>query len=199
MVTAGMTMTIDGFVAGVNQRFEKPMGDIDENVLHRWMFDDADKPAHKTEMLDYLVDAGAFVMGKNMLIPKDKIDDPAWNGWWGSNPPYHAPVFVLCEKPREPIKMEGGTTFYFVTDGIESALRQATEAAGERKVHIAGGAHTVNQYLAAGVIDEMWLHIAPITIGDGARLFKDVPNVKLEPLQVSTTALATHIKYKVIR
>jgi dihydrofolate reductase len=198
-VTAGMTMSLDGFVAGPNQRLDSPFGDIDENILHRWMFDDADQPEHKTEMLDYLVDAGAFIMGKNMFVPKEKYDDPEWKGWWGSNPPYHAPVYILSEKSRDPIKMEGGTTFYFVTDGIESALKQAKEAAGDRKIHIAGGANTVNQYLAAGMIDELWLHIAPVTIGNGARLLKDVPNLKLEPIEISGTKLATHIRYKVLK
>jgi dihydrofolate reductase len=198
-VTVGMTMSIDGFVAGTNQRLDSPFGDIDENILHRWMFDNTDKPEHKAEMLDYLVDAGAFIMGKNMFVPKEKYDDPEWKGWWGSNPPYHAPVYVLSEKSRDPINMEGGTTFYFVTDGIESALKQAREAAGDRKIHIAGGANTVNQYLAAGVVDEIWVHIAPTTIGDGARLFEGVPNLKLEPMEVSGTKLATHIRYKVLK
>lgn len=198
-ITAGITMSIDGFVAGPNQRLDSPFGDIDENILHRWMFDATDKPDHRAEMLAYLVDAGAFIMGSNMFVPKEKYDDPAWKGWWGDNPPYHAPVFVLSQKPRDPIPMEGGTVFNFITEGIEAALRQAKEAAGDRKIHIAGGAHTVNQYLAAGVIDELWLHIAPTTIGSGARLFEGVPNLKLEPLEMSGTKLATHIKYKVIK
>lgn len=136
-VTVGVTMSVDGFVAGPNQRLDSPFGDIDENILHRQMFDETDQPEHKTEMLDFLVDAGAFIMGTNMFIPKEKYDDATWKGWWGDNPPYHAPVYVLSKTPRDPIGMEGGTTFYFVTDGIESALKQAQEAAGDRKVHIA--------------------------------------------------------------
>ncbi len=199
MITAGITMTLDGFVAGPNQRFDSPFGDIDENLLHRWMFDDADQPEHKAEMLDYLVDAGAFIMGSNMFVPKDKYDDPEWKGWWGDNPPYHAPVYVLSEKARDPIPMAGGTTFNFVTEGIEAALEQARESAGDRKIHIAGGANTVNQYLAAGFIDELWLHIAPATIGSGARLFDQVPNLRLEPMEISGTKLATHIRYKVLK
>jgi len=192
-------MSIDGFVAGPNQRLDSPFGDIDENILHRWMFDDTDQPEHKAEMLDSLVDAGAFIMGKNMFVPKEKYDDPSWKGWWGDNPPYHAPVYILSKQPRDPIKMEGGTTFYFVTDGIESALKQAKEAAGDHNIHIAGGAKTVNEYLAAGVIDEIWIHIAPATIGAGARLFEGVPNLRLEPLEASTTKLASHIRYKVLK
>jgi dihydrofolate reductase len=198
-ITAGLTMSLDGFVAGPNQRFDSPFGDIDENILHRWMFDESDQPEHKAEMLDFLVDAGAFIMGSNMFIPKEKYDDPEWKGWWGENPPYHAPVYVLSEQPRDPIPMEGGTTFYFVTDGIESALEQAKKAAGDRKIHVAGGANTVNQYLAAGHIDELWIHIAPATIGSGARLFEEVPNLRLEPMEVSGTKLATHIKYKILK
>lgn len=192
-------MSLDGFVAGPNQRLDSPFGDIDENILHRWMFDQTDQPVHKTEMLNYLVDAGAFIMGSNMFVPKEKYDDPTWKGWWGDNPPYHAPVFVLSEKPRESIPMDGGTTFHFVTDGIESALKQAKAAAGDRNIAIAGGANTVNQYLAAGVIDELWLHIAPTTIGSGARLFEGVPNLKLEPMEIGGTKLVTHIRYKVLK
>jgi dihydrofolate reductase len=198
-ITAGITMSVDGFVAGPNQRLDSPFGDIDESILHRWMFDSADKPDHKEEMLDYLVDAGAFIMGSNMFVPKEKYDDPDWKGWWGDNPPYHAPVFVLSHKPRESIPMEGGTTFHFVADGIEAALAQAKEAGGDRKIHIAGGANTVNQFLAAGIIDELWLHIAPATLENGARLFEKVSNLRLEPIKVSTTKLATHILYKVLK
>jgi dihydrofolate reductase len=198
-VTAGITMSLDGFVAGPNQRLDSPFGDIDENILHRWMFDDDDKPTHKAKMLNYLVDAGAFIMGSNMFVPKEKYDDPQWKGWWGDNPPYHAPVFVLCQKPRESLAMEGGTTFHFVTDGIEAAYKQAKKAAGDRKIHVAGGANTVNQYLAAGIIDELWLHIAPTTIGSGARLFEGTPNLKLKPIEISGTELATHIRYKVLK
>jgi dihydrofolate reductase len=198
-VTAGITMSVDGFVAGPNQRLESPFGDIDENILHRWMFDNSDKPDRKSEMLNYLVDAGAFIMGSNMFVPKEKYADPDWKGWWGDNPPYHAPVFVLTHTPRKPIPLEGGTTFNFITDGIEAALKQAKDAAGDRKIHIAGGANTVNQYLAAGVIDELWLHIAPTTIGSGSRLFEGIPSLKLEPLEATTTKLASHIRFKVLK
>ena len=191
-----MAMSIDGFVAGPDQSFEKPFGDIPENLLHHWMFDEGDK--HKAE-LDELLNAGAFIMGSNMFGPKEKRDDPEWKGWWGDNPPYHGPVFVLSEKPREAIEMEGGTTFYFVTDGIEAALEQAKEAAGDRNIAIAGGANTVNQYLAAGIIDELWLHIVPVTVGSGARLFDGVPNLKFEVESVSGTKIVSHLHYKLIK
>ncbi|HET6747349.1 MAG TPA: dihydrofolate reductase family protein [Candidatus Saccharimonadales bacterium] len=195
-VTCGMAMSIDGFVAGPNQNFEHPFGEIPENLLHTWMFDEGDK--HKEE-LDHLLDAGAFIMGSNMFGPKEKRDDPEWKGWWGDNPPYHGPVFVLSEKARDPIEMEGGTTFYFVTDGIEAALKQAKEAAGDRNVAIAGGANTVNQYLAAGLIDELWLHVVPVTVGSGARLFEGVPGLKFEVESVGGTSIVSHLHYKVVK
>ena len=198
-VTSGMTMSLDGFVAGLNQSFEKPFGDnFDSDVLDRWMFAEPEKYQHKKE-IDAILDASAFIMGSNMFGPKDRRDDPEWKGWWGDNPPYHAPVFVLSHKEREPIEMEGGTTFFFVTDSIESALSKAKEAAGDRNVKIMGGANTVNQYLAAGLIDELWLHIAPVTIGAGARLFEGVPNLNLEPIEVGGTSMVTHIRYNILK
>lgn len=198
-VTSGIAVSLDGFTAGVNQSFEKPFGDnFDPDLLRRWMWAEPEKHKHKKE-IDAILDAGAFIMGSNMFGPKDRRDKPEWKGWWGANPPYHAPVFVLSHTEREPIEMEGGTTFNFVTDGIESALSKAKEAAGNRDVKIAGGAHTLNQYLAAGVIDELWLHIVPVTIGAGTRLFEGVPNLNLEPIQVSGSSLVTHVRYKVIK
>ena len=195
-VTCGISMSLDAFVAGPNQSFEKPFGDIPENFLHHWMFDEPEK--HQAE-LDALLDAGAFIMGSNMFGPKEKRESNDWKGWWGDNPPYHAPVFVLSENQRDPIAMEGGTTFIFIPDGIEAALSQAKEVAGERNVAIAGGAHTVNQYLSAGLIDELWLHIVPVTIGSGARLFESIPDLKLEPFELSGTNLVTHIRYRVVK
>jgi len=195
-VTCGISMSLDAFVAGPNQSFEKPFGDIPENVLHHWMFDEPEK--HQAE-INALTDAGAFILGSNMFGPKEKRESNDWKGWWGDNPPYHAPVFVLSENQRDPLPMEGGTTFIFIPDGIEAALSQAKEVAGERNVAIAGGAHTVNQYLSAGLIDELWLHIVPVIIGSGARLFESVPDIKLEPFEISGTQLVTHIRYRVIK
>jgi len=193
-VTCGVTMSLDGFVAGLNMTLENPFGDISPQVLMSWQFDEPEKNKAEKEAL---VSAGAYIMGRNMFGPKDLQNDPNWKGWWGDNPPYHAPVFVLSHTERESIPMEGGTTFYFVTDGIESAMKQAKAAAGDKDVAIAGGANTINQYLAASLIDELWLHIAPITIGTGQRLFKDTPGIKLKPLEVRTTDLVTHIKYRI--
>lgn len=194
-IKCGIAISLDGYGAGPNQRFEKPMGDIPKNLLHRWMFNEPQK--HKAE-IDSLTDAGAFIMGSNMFVSKDKKDDEDWKGWWGDNPPYHAPVFVLTNQARQPITMKGGTTFTFVTDGIASALKQAKLVAGKKDISIAGGANTVNQYVAAGLLDELWLHIAPVIIGDGAKLFKDTPGVQLKPLEVRTTELVTHIRYEVL-
>src|SRR5579864_7602354 len=198
-VTSGMVMSLDGFTAGLNQSFEKPFGDnFDPNLLERWIFAEPERQKHIKE-IEAILDAGAFIMGSNMFGPKDRRDTPEWKGWWGDNPPYHAPVFVLSHKEREPIKMEGGTMFIFVTDGIESALSKAKEAAGNRNVKIMGGANTVNQYLAAGLIDELWLHIAPVTVGAGTRLFEGVPNLNLESIEVSGTNVVTHIRYNVLK
>lgn len=198
-VTAGLTISLDGFGAGVNQSFEKPFGDnFDAKLLDRWMFAEPEKHKHTKEIASIL-DAGAFIMGSNMYGPKDRRDTPEWKGWWGSNPPYHAPVYVLSHKEKEPIEMEGGTTFFFIADGIESALTKAKEAAGDKHVKIMGGAQTVNQYLKAGYIDELWLHIVPVTVGAGTRLFEGVPQLKLEPIEVSGTSVVTHIRYNVLK
>lgn len=198
-VTSGLTISLDGFGAGVNQSFEKPFGDnFDPDLLDRWMFAEPEKKNHAKEIADIL-DAGAFIMGSNMFGPEEMRHTTEWKGWWGDNPPYHAPVFVLTHQEREPINMEGGTTFFFVTDGIESALAQARVAAKNRNVKIMGGARTINQYLAAGHIDELWLHIVPVTIGVGSRLFEGVPDLKLEPVEVSGTNVVTHIRYNVLK
>jgi dihydrofolate reductase len=196
-VTAGLTITLDGFGAGNKQTFEKPFGDeFDANFLDDWMFDEIEKQNHKKE-IESILDAGAFIMGSNMYGPKDRRESPEWKGWWGDNPPYHAPVFVLTHKKRDSIEMEGGTVFYFETEGIEAALEKALEASKNRDVKIMGGASTINQYLNAGLINELWLHIVPVTIGSGIRLFEGVSNLKLEPIEISGTSVVTHIRYLV--
>jgi dihydrofolate reductase len=198
-VTSGLVVSLDGFGAGHNQTFEKPFGDhFDSDLLDRWMFAEPEKQNHKKE-IEAILDAGAFIMGSNMFGPKDRRMQPDWKGWWGNNPPYHAPVFVLSHHTRESVEMAGGTQFHFVTDGIESALRQAREAAGGRNVKIMGGAQTINQYLAAGLVDELWLHVVPVTVGAGTRLFEGVPNLKLVPVDVRGTSVVTHIRYQVLK
>lgn len=195
-VICGISMSIDGFVAGEGMTEEKPFGDMPDEVLHRWMFEEPEK--HRAE-LDQVPGAGAQIMGRNMYGPAGESYDKSWKGWWGDNPPFHVPVFVLTHRPRDPIPMEGGTTYYFVTEGIHHALELAQQAAGDKPVAIVGGANTVNQYLAAGLIDELWLHISPLTLGHGARLFENVPSLRMEPLSVGGTELVTHIKYRILK
>jgi dihydrofolate reductase len=195
-VKCDMSMSVDGFVAGPNQSADKPFGEGVDDRLHRWMFEQADVNAAEIEAI---TSAGAYVMGRNMFGPGRGDWDLDWQGWWGEDPPYHAPVFVLTHHPREPLTMQGGTTFTFVTDGIESALAQAREAAGDGDVAIAGGAATVNQYLAAGAIDVLRLHVAPVMLGAGERLLDGVGNFDLEPLGATSNELVTHLSYRVIR
>jgi dihydrofolate reductase len=195
-VICGVSMSIDGFIAGLNQSEQKPFGDASEEFLHSWMFDEPEK--HTAER-DELTSAGAYIMGRNMYGPIGDEYDKSWKGWWGDDPPYHAPVFVLTHRSRNPIPMEGGTTFNFVTTGIHDAMERAQQAAGDRPVSIAGGANIINQYLAARLIDEIWLHIAPGTIGSGSRVFDNVPDLRMEPMSVGGSKLVTHIKYRVLK
>jgi dihydrofolate reductase len=136
-------------------------------------------------------------MGRKMFGPVRGEWEQNWTGWWAENPPFHAPVFVLTHHPRDPLVMQGGTTFTFVTDGIEFAPGRARRAAGERSVAIAAGAATVNQYLAAGLIDELRTHVAPVTLGAGERLFEGVPPLHLELVSVRGASLVTHIGYRI--
>lgn len=192
-VVCDIAVSVDGFAAGPNQRLDEPLGDGGE-LLHRWMFEE---PEANAEVIEAITDAGAFIMGRNMFASGRGDWDLDWTGWWGEDPPYHAPVFVLTHYPREPVPMKGGTTFAFVTDGIEAALARAREAAGGRNIAIAGGASTVDQYLAAGLIDELRLHIAPIVLGAGERLFAAAGDPGLKPVRVARTDLVTHVTYEV--
>jgi dihydrofolate reductase len=133
------------------------------------------------------------VMGRNVFGPGRGQWDLGWRGWWGDDPPYRAPVFVLTHHPRDPLEMEGGTTFHFVTDGIEEALRLAKEAAGDRHVSVCGGASTINQYLAAGHIDELRLHVAPVVLGGGEALFTGLGGLELTVVSSRATPLVTHV------
>jgi dihydrofolate reductase len=195
-VTCDMAVSVDGFTAGPNQSADKPFGDGPVERLTQWMFE---QPEANAAEIDAIVASRAFVMGRNMFGPDRGEWDESWTGWWGDEPPYHAPVFVLAHRPREPLAMQGGTTFTFVTDGIQSALAQAREAAGSGDVAIAGGAATVNQYLAAGAIDELRLHVAPVVLGVGERLFEGVGPLSLERVGVNATDLVTHLTYRIVR
>ncbi|MEV4169601.1 dihydrofolate reductase family protein [Nonomuraea sp. NPDC049709] len=196
-VTCDMAMSLDGFVTGLGQSLEQPFGEGVGDRLHQWMFDE---PEAHAAVIEGITAAGAFIMGRNMFGPGRGDWDLDWNGWWGAEPPYHAPVFVLTHHSREPVTMQGGTTFFFVTDGIGPALERAREAAGDGDVAIAGGAHTVNQYLAAGLIDELRLHVAPVILDRGERLFDGVGDITLEPLgDAWGTALVTHLRYRPVR
>ena len=195
-VIATMSISLDGIGSGRNQTEERPFGDMPDIAVHRWMFDTPDE--NRAE-IDAIVSAGAYVMGRNMFGPIRGEWSGDWRGWWGEDPPYHAPVFVLTHHPRESIEMEGGTTFHFVTEGIEAALERAKDAADDRNVHIAGGVSTINQYLAAGLIDELMLQIAPVMIGEGLRLFDGVGGFELEQIAVRSASLVTHVRYRVLR
>ena len=196
-VVCGITLAADGYVAGLNQTEERPFGDDGGDgwgdKLHAWFTETAEE--NRAE-IDEMLSAKAFIMGRNMFGPVRGEWDRPWNGWWGDNPPYHAPVFVLTHHAREPQPMEGGTTYHFVTDGIESALAQARAAAGDGDVAIMGGAAAINQYLAAGLVDELRLHIAPLTLGAGARLFDGVPQLELKQVRSRATSLVTHVTYR---
>lgn len=193
-VTCDITVSADGFAAGPNQRREEPLGDRGEE-LHRWMFETPDE--HREE-IDAILGHGAYIMGRNMFgPPRDGGWDAPWQGWWGPEPPYRAPVFVLTHAPQESIEMAGGTTFHFVTEGVHAALDRAQEAAGGASVAVAGGASTVDQFLAAGLLDELRLHIAPLVLGAGERLFAASGDVVLEPIAARAARLATHVTYRV--
>jgi dihydrofolate reductase len=192
-VTADMMITLDGYASGENQSRERPFGDLDSDRLDSWMFDHADE---NTEEVAAITAAGAYVMGRNMFGPDRGEWDLDWQGWWGPNPPYHAPTFVLCHRPRPSIEMEGGTVFHFVTDGIEAALERAGEAAGEKDVSIAGWPGVTGQYLAAGHIDELRLHVAPFVAGGGESLFAGAAGLELTPVSSRTTPHVTHLVYR---
>jgi dihydrofolate reductase len=199
-VFCDISISIDGYSAGLNQTEERPFGDDGGDgwgsKLHAWYVDPAEEK--KRAEADPAKAPKAFIIGRNMFGPVRGEWDRPWNGWWGDNPPYHVPVFVLTHYPRDPQPMEGGTTFHFVTDGIESALRQAREAAGDGDIAIPGGATTINQYLAAGLIEEIRLHIAPAMLGAGTRLFDGVPPLNLEQIEARTATSATHVTYRVL-
>jgi dihydrofolate reductase len=193
-----MSISLDGFAAGPDQSRDNPLG-VGGREVHHWHLDEPMSEAD-TRARDLLMrPRGAYVMGRNMFGPVRGPWDEDWRGWWGDEPPYHAPVFVLTHHPHDPIAMEGGTTFHFITEGFDVAFARAKAAAGDLGVDIAGGASTVRQALAAGVIDELTLDIAPVLLGAGERLFDGVRDPGLEPVEVIHSPLATHVRYRVGR
>ncbi|MEU8296377.1 dihydrofolate reductase family protein [Micromonospora sp. NPDC048909] len=208
-VTSQLSISLDGYVAGPEQSPQDPLGRGGLR-LHEWFFGlDTWRAQHGLTGGDRGVDAdvvdemtrniGAYVMGRHMFGGGDGPWDETWRGWWGEEPPFHTPVFVLTHRPRAPLIMAGGTEFRFVTDGVHSALKQAREAAGERDVSIAGGASTVRQFLTAGLLDTLQLHIVPIVLGAGERLFEEVGDLRLEQAAVVAGPSVTHVTYRVSR
>jgi len=194
-VVCDISVSADGYSAGRDQTEERPFGDADESILHSWMFD---TPEENRAEIDGILAAKAYIMGRNMFGPIRGEWSRDWKGWWGPEPPYHGPVFVLTHHRREPVAMEGGTTFHFVTDGVEAALERANAVPGDADVAIAGGASTVNQYLAAGLLDELRLHVTPFTLGAGTRVFDGVPPLKLEQIASRAATMVTHLTYRVV-
>jgi dihydrofolate reductase len=209
-VRVHISSSLDGYVAGPNQTQEEPLGEGGER-LHDWLvalkewrelsgMDGGEENVSSAVVAEEYANVGAEIMGRGKFGPATRGpwgDDP-WRGWWGDRPPFHKPVFVLTHHEREPLTLSD-TTFTFVTDGIESALEQARDAAGDKDVFIGGGADVINQYLAAGLVDELELHVAPILLGGGARLFDNVgPNLKLELLRTIEAPGVAHLKYRVV-
>jgi dihydrofolate reductase len=189
-----MSISLDGYVAGPDQSLEHPLG-LRGRELHGWHLDEPLNEADARARDLLLRPRGAYVMGRNMFGPVRGPWKEEWRGWWGDEPPYHAPVFVLTHHEHDPIEMKGGTTFHFVTDGFDAAFARALETAGDRGVDIAGGASTVRQALMAGVIDELVLDFVPVLLGAGEGLFDGVPELGLEPVEVIHSPLATHVRY----
>jgi dihydrofolate reductase len=206
------SVSVDGFGAGPRQDQDTPLG-VGGEELHEWlvttrMFKELYPPAELQEQDQGTTgvdddfarrgfeNLGAWIMGRNMFGPiRGAWPDEAWKGWWGENPPYHVPVFVLTHHPRKPIEMEGGTTFHFVTDGIEEALRRAKQAAGTKDVRLGGGTETIRQYLRARLVDEMHLAISPVLLGSGEHLFAGLDLLALgyQVKERATSETATHI------
>ncbi len=210
-VRVHISTSLDGYIAGPNQSRENPLGEGGEG-LHDWAVElkswrefhgmqGGAENASDAVMEGTNAHVGAEIMGRNKFGPPGGGpwgDDP-WPGWWGENPPFHKPVFILTHHERESLTLSD-TTFTFITDGIESALERAREAAGDKDIVIGGGADAINQYLAAGLVDELELHVVPILLGGGQRLFAGVgPNLKLEELRAVEAPGVAHLKYRVIK
>ena len=209
-----ISMSLDGFVAGPNQTLEQPLGEGGEG-LHEWVFrlaswrephglSGGDAEAVDNEVVaEGLRATGAVVMGRRMFSGGDGpwADDANADGWWGDNPPFHVPVFVITHHARETVVKEGGTSFTFVTDGVEAALEQARAAAGDKDVSLAGGANVAQEYLQAGLLDELQIHLVPVFLGGGVRLFDGLGRgqTELEIMRVIGSDAVTHLKFRVVK
>lgn len=203
---AGFSLSLDGFGAGPEQSLQDPLGKRGKE-LHSWLFgtrtfqamfgkDGGSEGVDESFAHRAMDGFGAFILGRNMFGPvRGEWPDDSWKGWWGANPPYHAPTFILTHHPREPIVMEGGTIFHFVTDGIHAALERARDAAGAGDVKIGGGVSTVRQYLQAGLIDELHFAMSPVLLGRGEAMFEglDLPALGYKVIDFTATDLATHV------
>jgi dihydrofolate reductase len=209
-----ITTSLDGFTTGPDPGFEHPLG-IGGDRLHQWAYglrgfrerhgDSGGETGPDNDLIEESFNAaGAIIMGRRMFSGGEGPweDDPNADAWWGDDPPFQVPVFVLTHHPRETVTKQGGTTFTFVTEGVEAALEQAQAAAGDRDVGIGGGATVAQQYLKAGLLDEMLLHVAPLLMGDGVRLFEnhlDDGQVELECTQVIQSPAVNHLRYRIVR
>jgi dihydrofolate reductase len=206
---AQLSVSTDGYLAGPDQTLEEPLG-RGGGQLHEWAFrlrawrephgmEGGEEGPEAPWVDEVAARTGAYVMGRKMFSGGSGpwADDPNASGWWGNEPPFHAPVFVVTHHEREPLVLDGGTTFFFVTDGVEAALRMATEAAGERDVQIAGGADVVQQVIALGGLDELTIHTAPVELGGGTKLFVDRAP-RLEEVDQLETPQARHVRYRVV-
>jgi dihydrofolate reductase len=204
-----ISMSLDGYVAGPNQSVTDPLGERGEG-LHEWAFATRTfRAVHGMEggaagpdddiAAEYFQNIGATIMGRHMFGGGDgPWGDNPWNGWWGEDPPFHMPVFVLTHHARDPLEMQGGTSFRFVTEGIDVALERAKDAARGKDVTLGGGANVAQQYLKAGLIDEMEIHVVPVLLGDGARLFDntDGQQMEYECVRVVNSPTVSHYKYR---
>jgi dihydrofolate reductase len=212
-VILDISMSLDGYVAGPNPSLDQPLGEGGEQ-LHEWAFalkawrEPHGKPGGETgpdsdRMAERIAETGATIMGRRMFSGGDGPweDDPNADAWWGDEPPFHHAVFVLTHHPRDRVEKQGGTSFTFVTDGIESALEQAREAAGDKDVAVAGGADVAQQYLNAGLLDEVTIHVVPVVLGGGTRLLDglDPERVQLEQATAVESTAVTHLSYRLQR
>jgi dihydrofolate reductase len=210
-VRAGITMSIDGYVAGPDQSVQDPLG-VGGTALHEWAYglrafhrlhgraEEGETGVDDEVLAEAFENLGATVMGRNMFGggPGPWREDEPWRGWSGDDPPFHTPVFVLTHHPREPLEMQGGTTFHFVTEGVEAALKRAVDAAGGKDVNVAGGAEAIGQCLAAGLVDDLEVHVVPVLLGSGARLF-DLPpgwQERYEPTRLVASGAVAHYRYR---